>query len=46
MNTLISEDVHKNGLSLEKGLGLFSVYHGQGATRFYIINEADSGQPV
>ena len=40
------EDVHENELSLVKGFRLFAVYHAQGATKFYITTEADSGQPV
>jgi hypothetical protein len=42
---LCEEDVHENELSLEKGFRLFSVYHAQDGTKFYIITEADSGQP-
>ncbi len=43
---LCQEDVHETELSPEKGFRLFSVHHGQGATKFYIITEADSGQPL
>lgn len=45
LGDLCEEDVHENELSLEKGFRLFSVCHGQGGTKFYIITEADCGQP-
>ena len=35
------EDHAENELSLQKGLRLFSVYHGAQGTKFYIITEHD-----
>jgi hypothetical protein len=34
-------DRNENNFSLEKGFRLFSVYHGQNGTKFYVITEAD-----
>ena len=38
---LCEEDVRENELSLEKGFRLFSAYHAEDATKFYVITEAD-----
>jgi len=38
---LCEEDVRENELSLEKGFRLFSAYHAENGTKFYIITEAD-----
>ena len=35
------EDHAENGLSLQQGFRLFSVYHGANGTKFYIITEND-----
>jgi len=38
---LCEEDVRENELSLEKGFRLFSAYHAEDGTKFYVITEAD-----
>ena len=38
---LCEEDVRENELSLEKGFRLFSAYHAEDETKFYVITEAD-----
>ncbi len=38
---LCEEDVRENEQSLDQDFRLFSVYHAQDGTKFYIITEAD-----
>ena len=35
------EDAEENELSVKEGYRIFSVYHAQGGTKFWIITEAD-----